>query len=63
MFGKDPGPQATPTPPAAPANPPMYGANASKKKAGPGAPQQFNASALGTVPGPGGTGQKSLLGQ
>lgn len=62
MFGSSPGPQATPTPPPPPANPPMYGANAAKKKAG-GTTPQFNASMLGTVPGPGGTGQKSLLGQ
>lgn len=63
MFGGST--QSTPAPvaPDPPANPPMYGAQAVKKKGGGGIPQQFNASMLGTIPGPGGTGQKSLLGQ
>ncbi|MBZ5616220.1 MAG: hypothetical protein LAO23_19605 [Acidobacteriia bacterium] len=56
--------QAPPVPalPPAPPNPPMFGADAVKKKAGGQAPQQFNASVLGSVPTQPG-GQKSLLGQ
>lgn len=61
MF-KSEAPPLPATPPAPP-NPPMFGSQAVKKKGGGGTPQEFNASVLGTVPGAGGTGQKSLLGQ
>ena len=61
MFGSSSAPPLPQLPPA-PANPPMFGSDAVKKKAGGQAPQQFNASVLGSVPtNPG--GQKSLLGQ
>lgn len=57
--------EAPPAPvaPPPPANPPMFGTQAIKKKGGGGTPQQFDASVLGTTPGPGGTGAKTLLGQ
>lgn len=58
-----PSADAAPLPqtPAAPASPPMFGANATKKKAGGGTPNAFNASALGALATA--TAQKSLLGQ
>lgn len=61
MFKSAPQP-VLPAVPAQPPNPPMFGSEAPKKRGGGAAPQQFNASVLGTVPGPGGTGQKTLLG-
>ena len=61
MFKSSPSP--TPSVPNPPPNPPMFGSQAVKKKGGGGTPQEFSASVLGTVPGAGGTGQKSLLGQ
>lgn len=36
--------------PAAPPNPPIYGAQQSKAKAGGGATQQFNSTVIGTLP-------------
>lgn len=57
--------EAPPAPvaPAAPPNPPMFGTQAIKKKGTGGPLQQFDASVLGTTPGAGGTGSKTLLGQ
>jgi hypothetical protein len=53
---------ALPALPNAPPNPPLFGANATKKKAGGQTPQAFNASVLGAAPTQQG-GQTSLLGQ
>lgn len=54
---------ALPTAQNPPPNPPMFGSQAVKAKGNQQQTPQFNASVLGTVPGPGNTGQKSLLGQ
>ena len=61
MSFMSPATPAAPVAPAAPANPPMFGQDAPKKKAGGGTPQQFNASVLGALPT--NTASKSLLGQ
>ncbi len=52
-----------PAVPAAPANPPMFGENAPKKKAGGGTPQQFSSTVLGAPPAQQNLASKTLLGQ
>ncbi len=53
----------SPVAPTPPPNPPMFGENAPKKKAGGGTSPQFSSTVLGTPPPAQNLASKTLLGQ